>query len=54
MNSAESLQAAIVTSLLVFAVTLVFLSLAWRHLPRDEATRLARARELGEVVGGDS
>ena len=50
MNPAESLQTAIITSLLIFVVTLVFLTLAWRHLPGDEASRLSRARELGEAT----
>lgn len=50
MNSAESLQMAIAVSLLMFLVTLVFLTLAWRQLPRDEATRVERARALGEEV----
>ncbi len=50
MESAESLQAAIACSLLIFVVTLVFLTLAWRHLPRDEASRLDRARAQGEVI----
>ena len=50
MNPAESLQAGISTALLMSVVTLVFLTLAWRALPRDEATRLERAKELGEKV----
>ncbi len=50
MDSAESLQLAITSSLLIFVVSLVFLTLAWRHLPGDEASRLERARELGEPV----
>jgi hypothetical protein len=50
MDSAESLQTAMATSLLMFGVTLIFLTLAWRHLPRDEASRLNRARLLGEKV----
>ena len=50
MDSAESLRAAIATSLLMFLVTLVFLTLAWRHLPRDEASKLDRARALGEEI----
>ncbi len=51
MDSAASLRAAIACSLLMFLVTLVFLTLAWRHLPKDEGSRLARARALGEDVG---
>jgi MFS family permease len=50
MDSAEALQTAIASSLLIFGVTLVFLTLAWRHLPKDEASRLSRARALGEDV----
>jgi hypothetical protein len=50
MDSAESLRTAMATSLCMFAVTLVFLTLAWRHLPKDEATRLDRARALGEDI----
>jgi len=50
MESAEALRSAITTSMLIFIVTLVFLTLAWRHLPRDEASRLQRARALGEDV----
>ena len=50
MNSAESLQTAIATALLIFGVTFVFLTLAWRNLPKDEATRLDRARAHGEEV----
>lgn len=50
MNTAESLQTAIATSLLMFGATLVFLTLAWRHLPRDEASRLDRARAHGEEI----
>ncbi|MDH5737058.1 MAG: MFS transporter, partial [Gammaproteobacteria bacterium] len=50
MESAESLQMAIACGLLVFIPTLVFLTLAWRHLGKDEASRLDRARDLGEPV----
>lgn len=50
MDSAESLRTAIACSLLVFGLTLVFLTLAWRHLPKDEASRIERARALGEEV----
>jgi len=50
LNSAESLRQAISSSLLIFVLTLIFLTLAWRHLPRDEASRLDRARALGEPV----
>ena len=50
MNSAESLQTAIATALLIFGVTFVFLTLAWRNLPKDEASRLDRARAHGEEI----
>jgi MFS family permease len=50
MDSSDSLRAAMASSMLIFVVTLVFLTLAWRHLPRDEASRLERARALGEDV----
>jgi MFS family permease len=50
MGEAEALQTAIATSMGIFAITLLFLTLAWRHLPKDEASRLVRARDLGENV----
>ena len=50
MDRAESLQTAIATGLLIFVATFFLLILAWRHLPKDESTRLARAREQGEEV----
>ena len=52
MAPAESLRAAISGSMLVFVSTLVFLALAWRHLPGDEASRLQRAEALGEKISG--
>ena len=51
MESAEALRSAIMTSMSIFALTLVFLFLAWKNLPKDESTRLERAREHGEDVG---
>jgi hypothetical protein len=54
MDPAESLRSAIACSLLIFVVTLVFLGLAWRHLPRDESSRLDRARSLGEEIAEPS
>lgn len=48
MDSAESLRLAMSSSMLVFVVTLIFLTLAWKHLPRDESSRLERARSFGE------
>jgi MFS family permease len=50
MDQAAALQTAIATAMSIFAITLVFLTLAWRHLPKDEASRLDRARALGENV----
>lgn len=50
MNDAAALQTAIALAMGIFLVTLVCLTLAWRHLPGDEASRLARARALGENV----
>ena len=50
MDRAESLQTAIATGLLIFVATFFFLVLAWRHLPKDESTRLERARAQGENV----
>jgi len=41
---------AMATSLGVFALTLIFLTLAWRYLPGDESSRLERARALGEKI----
>ena len=51
MESAEALRSAILTSMSIFSLTLVFLFLAWKNLPKDESTRLERAREHGEDVG---
>lgn len=50
MESADALKQAIVWSMSIFVVTLVMLTLAWRHLGKDEASRLQRARDLGEDV----
>ena len=50
MDPASALRSAIAVSMLIFALTLVFLTLAWRHLPRDEASRISRARALGETI----
>ena len=50
MNSAESLQLAMTSAMGIFVITFVLLTLAWRHLPKDEATRLERAKALGERV----
>jgi MFS family permease len=50
MNSAESLRTAIACCLAMFGVGLIFLTLAWRHLPTDERSRLTRAHALGEAT----
>ena len=50
MDSADSLRSAIACTLLIFIATIVLLTLAWRNLPKDEASRLERARALGEEV----
>lgn len=50
MNDADSLRTAIAVSLLTFIPAVIFLILAQKHLPRDEASRLDRARALGEPV----
>ena len=50
MDQAAALQTAIATAMGIFALTLVLLTLAWRHLPKDEASRLDRARALGEDI----
>ena len=50
MASADALRAAIACSMLIFVFTLVFLTLAWRNLPRDENSKLQRARQYGEQI----
>ncbi len=50
MSDSDSLRMAILVSMLTFVPALVFLYLAQRHLERDESTRLARAKSLGEKV----
>ena len=50
MNDGDALRLAIALSLLIFIITAVFLVLAQKHLPGDEASRLDRARALGEPV----
>ncbi len=49
-DSRSSLKVGLASSFMIFLVTLVFLTLAWRRLPVEEATRLDRARALGEPV----
>jgi MFS family permease len=50
MDQAAALQTAIASGMGIFALTLVLLTLAWRYLPKDEASRLDRARALGEDI----
>ncbi len=50
MDQAAALQSAIAVAMGIFAVTLTCLTLAWKHLPKDEASRLERARALGENI----
>ncbi len=50
MSDAEALRSAIAVSLLTLIPALLFMWLAHRHLPADEASRLSRARALGEPV----
>ncbi len=50
MGDADALRSAIAVSLVTFIPALVFLVLAQKHLPRDEASRLQRARALGEPM----
>lgn len=50
MDDATALQTAIATAMGIFAITAICLALAWKHLPKDEASRLERAKALGEKV----
>ncbi|MCZ6888078.1 MAG: MFS transporter [Gammaproteobacteria bacterium] len=50
MDSASALRTAIALSTLTLIPALIFLVLAQKHLPKDEATRLERARALGEPM----
>ena len=50
MNDADALAWAIGVSMLTFVPALIFMILAQKHLPREEATRLERAKALGEDV----
>jgi preprotein translocase subunit SecG len=50
MDQAAALQTAIAVAMGIFLITITCLTLAWRHLPGDESSRLARARSLGEAV----
>jgi uncharacterized membrane protein (GlpM family) len=48
MNDAEALRSAIAVSMVTLIPALIFMYLAQKHLPKDEATRLERAAALGK------
>ena len=50
MVEAEALRLAMACSMFIFVITITCLVIAMRYLPGDEATRLERARALGEPV----
>jgi hypothetical protein len=50
MNEAEALRTAIAVSMITLAPALLFMYLAHKNLPADEASRLERAKALGEPV----
>lgn len=50
MGEADALRTAIAVSLVTLIPALICLVVAQKHLPRDEATRLERARALGEPM----
>ncbi len=50
MNDADALRWAIGISMLTFIPAVVFVVLAQKHLPAEEASRLQRAAALGEDV----
>jgi len=50
MDDAQALRRAIEVSMLTFIPAALFLYLAQRHLPEEEASRLQRARSYGEEV----
>ena len=47
-DSADALRIGMMTALLSFVVAAVFLTIAGRHVGREEASRLERARAAGE------
>ena len=49
-TEAEALRAAMTWSMSIFVITIFCLIMAMRYLPNDEATRLTRAKALGEPV----
>jgi MFS family permease len=50
LDAGEALRTAMLLSLLVNGGAIAALLVAWRHLPREEADRLERARAAGEPV----
>ena len=46
----DALRLAMASSMVMFVVSVYCLVQAQRHLPRDEASRVERARALGEEV----
>ena len=50
MNDADSLRWAMGVSMFTFIPALFFFYLAQKHLPAEEASRLERARKLGEKL----
>ena len=51
-GSAEALRNAMACSMLIFVVSIFCLIMAQRHLPKDESSRLDRARAMGESLDG--
>ena len=51
-GSAEALRNAMACSMLIFVVSIFCLIMAQRHLPKDESSRLDRARAMGEALDG--
>ena len=49
-DGADALRLAMLSALGIFALTIFFVLMAMRYLPKDEATRLERARALGEEI----
>lgn len=49
LTEAEALKSAMSWSMLIFVITIFCLVMAMRYLPKDEATRLERAKALGEL-----
>jgi len=52
MNSADALRTAIAVSTVTLIPAIIFLFLAQKHLPKEEASRIDRARALGEPEEG--